>query len=282
MRGYFRRAALAVAEATGGGKISVSDMYDDDSGLSEMNTFTMPVFYQPYEKCPPIHYGVIGADMRQSDYRANGIVADSLNFENDVSNWNEHVTECKSIRVTRCHMQVMREKEGQCVYPLEKSGDEKCFEFKKHIYYIEDKRAMKLEEAKEYCLSLSGQMIAPRDVEERRFLATLMPPDGAWINITHDDEIDWKWPDGERLDPEERKSIERSCDYPLPPGFYMDPRDYDNNFQCVQQLERKTAVCRFDARQRPKVCRSNVVLCTLVGMAMTVCFAPESGVRYRR
>ena len=263
MRGYFRRAALTVADASEEARISISDTYNDDFGLSAVNTFTMPVFFRPHKKCPSIHYGVIGADMRVKEYEQKSIPTNAKSFKTEVRKWNEQAAECQSVSVDPCHLQVLREKEAQCVYPLKRSRKERCLKFKKHIYYVEESEVMKLEEAKEHCLSLSGQMIAPRDVKERRFLATLIPPDGAWINITLENEIEWMWPNGARVGLEERRNIERTCDYPVPPGFFMDPRDYENNIQCAQRILRKAVVCRFDAHQNPEVCGSNVVLFNL-------------------
>ena len=262
MRGYFRRAALTVADASEEARIAVSDMYEDDAGLGRMNTLTFPVFYQPHDDCPAIHYGVVGADMRLSEYKGESIWTDTDSFKNEVTNWNEHA-ECVSVSVDPCHLQVLREKDAQCVYPLERPENEKCFRFKEHIYYVEESEVMKLEEAKEHCLSLSGQMIAPQDIEERHFLATLIPPDGAWINITVENEIEWMWPNGARVEQNEKKNIQRTCDYPVPPGFFMDPREYENNIQCVQHILQKAVVCRFDAHQNPEVCGSNVVLFNL-------------------
>ena len=242
--------------------VAVSDLYEDEFGSGTMNTLAMPVFYQPRDTCPPIHYGVIGADMRIKEYAEEGISANSPNFEFTVSNWNSDIAECRSVFVDKCHLQVLREEEGQCVYSLKKREDRVCYKFKDSIYHIEDDELMSLDEALKYCHDLNGRMIAPQDLEERRFLATLIPPDGAWINVTNGEEdgFMWKWPDGSTIEIAERKNIERTCDYPLPAGFYMDPRNYKDNFQCVQRIRSLATVCQFDSEQEPSIC-FNVRVC---------------------
>ena len=235
--------------------VAVSNLYEDDFGLGEMNTLAMPVFYQPHSVCPPIHFGVIGADMRIKEYEDLAISANSQNFDIAVSSWNSNIAECRSVVVEKCRLQVLREEEGQCVYSLKKREEGQCYRFKDSIYHIRDDDFMRLDDAMQYCRNLNGQMIAPQDLEERRFLAAVIPPDGAWINVTNgEDNLIWEWPDGSPIETAERRSIERTCDYPLPAGFYMDPRNYKDNFQCVQRITKLATVCQFDADQEPSIC----------------------------
>ena len=258
MRKYFLRSAMSIAKSFREPKISVSDFYDDDMGLGTVNTFAMPVFYQPNAKCPAIHYGVVGVDMRKQDYEDRDIFSDSLDFEDDMKHWNYRLTECQSASVDKCHMQVLRGEEAQCVYSIRDPKSGECYRFNERIYYVEDDALRSFYDATQFCLDLGGQLIAPQDPKERQFLATLIPPDGSWIDIVMDDDnVTYIWLDGQPVfDEKEGKRIARVCDFPFPSAaFYMDPRNYRDNFQCVQPIRSLATVCQFDSEKIPSICK---------------------------
>jgi len=253
MRGYLHKAALPIKSSLGNDRMTISELYMDGGGLGRMNTLVMPVFFQPREDCPAIHYGVIGADMPVSIYEESGVDWDSPSFSLFVSNWNEDLS-CRSEEIDRCTMQVLRGPDAQCVYPLDNREGPRCYRFGDHYYLVNDTEpGFTLRAAENFCTDNNGQLIAPREIEERRFLATLVPPDGAWINLT------WRgsrmtWPDGMVVDHDQQIRIEMTCNNAWSRGFYMDPRSFDDNIQCSQNLQRRPAICRFPLDNPPDAC----------------------------
>jgi len=62
------------------------------------------------------------------------------------------------------------------------------------------------------------------------------------------------WPDGTEMDHDQQIRIEMTCDNAWSPGFFMDPRSFDDNIQCSQSVQLRPAICRFPADDPPDVC----------------------------
>jgi len=262
MRGYFRKISMPIAKAFGNNRMAVSEIYEDNGGLGQMNTLVMPVFYQPASICPPIHYGVIGVDRPKEIYYDNAVDFKSNGFDLVVQIWNQDLLGCTYDVESRCALQVLRGEEFQCPYPMDEDRSQpKCYGFQDHIYFIDYANLKTMSEALQYCKEVGGELISPRETAERRFLATIVPPDGAWINLTHNG-TGLLWASGEvDADVPSQIKIQRTCEEQAwgSFGYFMDPRNFEDNIQCSQAIQIRPPVCRFDAGQVPPVCLQKAV-----------------------
>lgn len=261
MKGYFRKAALPIGQESDERRMLVSDFYDDYSGLGQMNTFTMPVFYKPRDQCPPIIYGVIGADIPAAEYTDNNIEHDKQAFRTAVSNWNGGQTSCSSRRGdgSPCDLQVIRGSESQCVFRVNSEPDVRCYRYDDHFYEVSSGGGgfIPLQAAKNSCINRGAELIAPRTDEERRFLSTIIPPDGVWIDLEPRDGT-WYWPDGVELDIEQARKLRRVRFARLDQAVFMDPRSFDDNFQSVQETSMKFYVCKYNNPPPEEYCNDEV------------------------
>lgn len=260
MQGYLHTIALQVAASFGEDKMAVSEAYYDDSGLGLMNTLTMPVYYHPYENCPFIQFGVIGVDMTAAFYQREGIVFPGEDFNLSVSNWNFDL-DCFPLEreASVCEMQVIRGSREECVYPLEPFESSKCYSFMNHTYFINYTNLVPLQAAKDFCAGENGELVAPTERDEIKFLATIVPPDGAWVDLRLDDNNMIVSPSGEELPEDLSERIKITCNPSWDEAFFMDARNYVDNFQCSQALQFRPAICKFKSDPPNRICTSKEV-----------------------
>ena len=83
-------------------------------------------------------------------------------------------------------VEVLRKSEGECPHRLQPPpGTRTCYHFAEK-YYVLEPQTEEFQVARQQCENMGGVLveIGPEEPEEEQhFLASIVPPDGAWIGL---------------------------------------------------------------------------------------------------
>ncbi|CAD7697434.1 unnamed protein product [Ostreobium quekettii] len=155
---------------------------------------TFPVFAQP--RCEPNGdvetapggarlLGVVGRDVTARMLEEEGFSGAGVTAL--VNDNNKMVRRCnEDYKCDRCQLQAIRGPLSQCPRRLQSAQDvTQCYAFKNTTYVLR-KEAKDFNAATEICGELGGRLVELKSEDvsgEQRFLASIAPPDGAWMGL---------------------------------------------------------------------------------------------------
>eukprot|EP00803_Ostreobium_quekettii_P000993 evm.model.scf_885.1 EVM.evm.TU.scf_885.1 scf_885:144-5811(-) len=274
MAAYFQYLSFSMELHANVSDVTFSPVYGDFGGLGDMTTVVCPVFVSPKcsngsESSERLLLGVVGKDVTLEMLEEEGLRRDELEQKID-----ENLGKARQCRqhyhYSNCKMQALRKfrarrpSQAQCPASRWTASDpDKCYKFKSKVYLLVGE-AVKFEAALQRCSDLGGRLaeLGPADpYEQQHFLASIVPPDGAWIGLQPVGR-DWVWVGSQRQAQGERMWIAEPLKNTLCRGGFVDPRGIEFNVGARKCQEKTAFVCEFNstAKDLPPECQGNTTV----------------------
>eukprot|EP00803_Ostreobium_quekettii_P006079 evm.model.scf_1342EXC.3 EVM.evm.TU.scf_1342EXC.3 scf_1342EXC:38101-43684(-) len=273
MEAYFQYLALSMEPPKGDSTPSAifTPLTIDYVSLNNVSNVLYPVFVNP--PCPDgspsegkLLLGVVGKDVT-----LRTLINDGLTEGRVKSMINENLGALRrcdgSYKYSHCELQRLRGTAAECPSNLQyPSGARKCHNFRTKHYFLETE-PKQFRVARQQCQALGGRLAelsAEDGGDQQHFLATIVPPDGAWIGLTLVED-EWMW-DASMLKVTKRMLEQLWVKTPPKVGGcragFIDPRGTLRNVGSRICQERMPFVCEFNATETeaPEVCQGQVAV----------------------
>eukprot|EP00803_Ostreobium_quekettii_P010902 evm.model.scf_276.2 EVM.evm.TU.scf_276.2 scf_276:4684-11230(-) len=207
MEGYFQYLALAVERHLGGANEPVlfSPLYEDASGLGIMTTVSQPIFVNP--RCAErnstvgrLLLGIVAKDITLDSLLEAGLTQQMV--ETMIRESLGSFRRCnEDYKYAHCKMQTIRGAATECPHRLWNASmaeTDMCYRFKGRHYLLRAEPKGFLSAAQS-CTAIGGRLVELSDEgegegDQQHFLASIVPPDGAWIGLRPSAEsAGWQW-----------------------------------------------------------------------------------------
>ncbi|CAD7698690.1 unnamed protein product [Ostreobium quekettii] len=267
MPGYFQFLAFAMEPETARSAI-FTPTRSDFRTLTRRTNVVYPVFVNP--RCAngtssesKRLYAVIAKEVALRELKEDGLGEQQVEIMVDENL--RRVRACNgAYKYDTCKLQEMRGPLSECPTRLwHPSGAEKCFAYR-GMHYILETAPTDFMRAQQRCKDMGGWLAEPnvdQVNDDLHFLASIVPPDGAWIGLQPGNP--WKFLSSSLVVPDgltahlwfQEPPIIGSCR-----GGYVDPRGTHRNVWSRICSHKTAFVCQFKEAAQLTACQENVAV----------------------